>query len=129
MSCYRNNILQIPAISKEDRGTYFCTAENGIGRAAQHNVTVVVKFAPVITVPKTRLGQALEFDVDLKCQIEAYPLPAIDWLKNGVKITNNQHYMYELILEYMKIVNCIVNFSYFCLEFHILLLQMKLQIP
>lgn len=90
----RGNILKIPAITKEDRGTYYCVAENGVGRGARRNIAVEVEFAPVINVPKPRLGQALQYDMDLECHVEAYPPPAIVWLNNGVQLTNSQHYRY-----------------------------------
>jgi len=91
-SIYRGNILKIPAISKEDRGTYYCVAENGVGRGARRNIAVEVEFAPVINVLKPRLGQALQYDMDLECHVEAYPPPAIVWINNGIQLTNNQHY-------------------------------------
>lgn len=91
---FRGNILKLPAITKEDRGTYYCVAENGVGRGARRNIAIEVEFAPVITVPKPRLGQALQYDMDLECHVEAYPPPAIVWLNNGVQLTNNQHYRY-----------------------------------
>lgn len=89
---FRGNILKIASITKEDRGTYYCVAENGVGRGARRNIAVEVEFAPVITVPKPRLGQALQYDMDLECHVEAYPPPAIVWLNNGIQLTNNQHY-------------------------------------
>lgn len=53
----RGNVLKIDVVKKEDRGTYYCVAENGVGRGARRNVAVEVEFAPVITVPRPRLGQ------------------------------------------------------------------------
>ncbi|XP_050434761.1 lachesin-like [Adelges cooleyi] len=91
-SIYRGNILHIPRVTKEDRGTYYCIAENGVGRGARRNIAVEVQFAPVISVPKPRLGQALQSDMDLECHVEAYPPPAISWVNNGVQLLNNQHY-------------------------------------
>lgn len=93
-ACFRGNILKLPGITKEDRGTYYCVAENGVGRGARRNIAIEVEFAPVINVPKPRLGQALQYDMDLECHVEAYPPPAIVWLNNGVQLTNNQHYRY-----------------------------------
>ncbi|XP_039299141.1 lachesin [Nilaparvata lugens] len=90
-SIYRGNILKIPKIKKEDRGTYYCVAENGVGKGARRNIAVVVEFAPVITVPRPRLGQALQYDMDLECHIEAYPQPAIVWLKDDVQLSTSQH--------------------------------------
>jgi neuronal growth regulator 1 len=34
-SIYRGNILKIKQIKKEDRGTYYCVAENGVGRGTK----------------------------------------------------------------------------------------------
>ncbi|XP_022161313.1 lachesin-like [Myzus persicae] len=91
-SMYRGNVLKIPAITKGDRGTYYCVAENGVGKGARRNIAIDVEFAPVITVPETSLGQALRYDIDIVCHVEAYPPPAIIWLNNGVELSNNQHY-------------------------------------
>lgn len=89
---YSGNTLKISSIRKEDRGTYYCIAENGVGRGARRNINVEVEFAPVITAPRPRLGQALQYDMDLECHVEAYPPPAIIWLKDDVQLSNNQHY-------------------------------------
>ncbi|CAH1163067.1 unnamed protein product [Phaedon cochleariae] len=91
-SIYRGNILKIKSIRKEDRGTYYCVAENGVGRGTKRNIAVEVEFAPVVVVPRPRLGQALQFDMDLECHVEAYPPPAITWEKDEVTLSNNQHY-------------------------------------
>lgn len=51
-SQYRGNILTIPSVSKNDRGTYYCVAENGVGKGKRRNIAVEVEFSPVITVPR-----------------------------------------------------------------------------
>jgi len=91
-SQYRGNILQIPSVTKDDRGTYYCVAENGVGKGKRRNIAVEVEFAPVITVPRPRLGQALQYDMDLECHVIAYPPPAITWWKDDIQLSNNQHY-------------------------------------
>ena len=55
-------------MKKEDRGTYYCVADNGIGKAAQRAVAVDVEFPPVVTTTapsvgggETRIGQALGY--------------------------------------------------------------------
>lgn len=30
--------------------------------------------------------------MDLECHVEAYPPPAISWIKDDVQLSNNQHY-------------------------------------
>ncbi|GFQ71274.1 lachesin [Trichonephila clavata] len=87
---YRGNILAIHNISKHDRGTYYCIADNGVGKGARRHVGVEVEFAPVVYVPKGRYKQALGYDMDLYCQIEAYPEPSILWLKDQQQIFDNQ---------------------------------------
>ncbi|XP_073965450.1 lachesin-like isoform X1 [Choristoneura fumiferana] len=91
-SIYRGNLLKIASVHKEDRGTYYCVAENGVGKGARRNINLEVEFAPVVTVPRPRLGQALQYDMDLECHVEAYPPPAITWLKGEFQLSNNQHY-------------------------------------
>ena len=84
--------MKISNVRKEDRGTYYCVAENGVGKGARRNIAVEVEFAPVITAPRPRMAQALQYDMDLECHIEAYPPPAITWHKDDVQLSNNQHY-------------------------------------
>lgn len=67
-------------------------AENGVGRGARRNINLEVEFAPVITAPRPRLGQALQYDMDLECHVVAYPPPAISWHKDEVQLSNNQHF-------------------------------------
>jgi len=86
--------LKIPSIKKEDRGTYYCIAENGVGKSTRRRISIEVEFAPVVPVLQPRVGQAINYDVYLECHIEAYPPPAIIWIYNGVKLSNNQHYLY-----------------------------------
>uniref|UniRef100_A0A1B6E1A0 Ig-like domain-containing protein n=1 Tax=Clastoptera arizonana TaxID=38151 RepID=A0A1B6E1A0_9HEMI len=91
-SAYRGNVLKINSIKKEDRGTYYCVAENSVGKGVRRNIAVEVEFAPVVTVPRPRLGQALQYDMDLECHIIAYPPPAVQWFKDEYPLSNNQHY-------------------------------------
>lgn len=89
---YTGSILKINSVRKEDRGTYYCVADNGVSKGDRRNINLEIEFAPVITVPRPRLGQALQYDMDLECHIEAYPLPAIVWVKDDVQLSNNQHF-------------------------------------
>lgn len=85
--------MTFDSVKKEHRGTYYCVATNVVGQGARRNVDIEVEFAPVIHVPRKRLGQALQFDMDLECHIEAYPPPAIKWYRDNILLNNNQHYM------------------------------------
>ncbi|XP_013787114.1 lachesin-like isoform X2 [Limulus polyphemus] len=89
---YRGNVLTIHDITKDDRGTYYCVADNGVGRGARRNVGLEVEFAPFVTVDRPRYGQALQYDMDLQCHVEAFPSPSIIWVKDGYQLNDNQHY-------------------------------------
>ena len=91
-SVFKGTKLVFPNVTKEHRGTYYCVATNVVGQGARRNVDVEVQFKPTIKIPRKRLGQALQFDMDLECQIEAYPPPAIKWYRDNILINNNQHY-------------------------------------
>lgn len=88
-SVYNGNVLRIHSVTKENRGTYYCFAENGVGKGDRRNVNLEIEFSPVIAVPRAKLGQALRYDMDLECHVEAYPPPQIFWVKDDFLITNN----------------------------------------
>lgn len=88
-SYFRGNVLEFSAIKKEDKGIYNCIAENDVGQISQRRVEVLVEYAPVVTAPITRIGQALQNDVEFLCKVQAYPPPVIVWLKNELQLPNN----------------------------------------
>jgi len=63
-SVFKGNVLVFPSVRKEHRGTIL----------------------RVITIEKK------QFDMDLECNIEAYPAPAITWYRDKIQLKNNQHY-------------------------------------
>lgn len=79
-------------MNKEDRGTYYCFADNGVGKGDRRNINLEIEFPPIIIAPREKIGQALHYDVDLECHIEAYPPPQIFWTKDSYVIPNNRNY-------------------------------------
>ncbi len=77
---------------KEDRGTYYCFADNGVGKGDRRNINLEIEFAPVVIIPQERIGQALNYDADLSCHIEAYPPPQIFWTKDSYIVSSNRNY-------------------------------------
>ena len=74
---YRGNVLTINSVKKEDRGTYYCVADNNIGKPAQRAVSVEIEFAPTVT--QTPSPGKYSLIVYL----------SIDWLKKDNSNDNN----------------------------------------
>lgn len=92
VAIHRGNTLSLRNVTKEDRGTYYCVADNGVSPGARRGISVEVEFKPVVRVGQIRYEQALQYDADLHCYIEAFPSPSISWVKDGHELNNNQHY-------------------------------------
>lgn len=96
MAFYKGNILPIDNVKKEDRGTYYCVADNGVGSGSRRNIGVEVEFQPYVWTSQPKVEQALQYDADLHCRIEAFPSPSVSWLKDGQVINDNQNYMISI---------------------------------
>lgn len=92
VAIHRGNTLSLKNVTKEDRGTYYCVADNGVSPGARRSISVEVEFKPLVKVGRIRYEQALQYDADLHCSIEAFPSPSITWIKDGLELSNNQHY-------------------------------------
>ncbi|EDS36504.1 lachesin [Culex quinquefasciatus] len=89
---FSGNELSLSSLAKEDRGPYYCLADNGVGKADSRTINLEVEFAPVISVPRPKVAQAVEYDIELECIVQAFPSPAISWFKNGQQIHNGGSY-------------------------------------
>jgi len=89
---YRGNKLKIHSVKKEDRGTYFCVADNNVGKAAKRHIMLDVEFAPnfVDEQADQAVAQAVGFEVGLICSVEAYPPATITWIHNGIQKSDNE---------------------------------------
>lgn len=92
IAIHRGNTLSLKNVTKSDRGTYYCVADNGVSPGARRGISVEVEFKPVVRVGQIRYEQALQYDADLHCSVEAFPSPSITWVKDGHELSNNQHY-------------------------------------
>jgi hypothetical protein len=92
VAIHRGNTLALKNVTKFDRGTYYCVADNGVSPGARRSISVEVEFKPVVKVGQVRYEQALQYDADLHCTVEAFPSPSISWIKDGHELSNNQHY-------------------------------------
>ncbi|XP_055524701.1 lachesin-like isoform X2 [Wyeomyia smithii] len=89
---FAGNVLSLTSLAKEDRGTYFCLADNGVGKPDSKTINLEVEFAPVISIPRPKVAQATEYDIELECVVQAFPSPSISWFKNGHSIHNGGSY-------------------------------------
>nr|CAD7439606.1 unnamed protein product [Timema bartmani] len=89
---HRGNTLQIIGVSRSDRGSYLCVADNGVGRGSRRSVAVEVHFQPEVKALKPRVGQALGYDMDLECVVEASPPAVVSWRSKGRPLTDNRHF-------------------------------------
>eukprot|EP00090_Calanus_glacialis_P045264 TRINITY_DN8280_c0_g1_i1.p1 TRINITY_DN8280_c0_g1~~TRINITY_DN8280_c0_g1_i1.p1 ORF type:complete len:361 (-),score=64.81 TRINITY_DN8280_c0_g1_i1:111-1193(-) len=89
---YRGNKLKIHSVKKEDRGTYFCVADNNVGKAAKRHIALEVEFAPHFVDEKANqvVQQALGFEVGLICSVEAFPPATITWIHAGIQKSDNE---------------------------------------
>lgn len=96
------NELRIDQVQKEDRGLYVCIADNGEGKPDRRSVNFEVEFAPTISVPRPRVAQALDYNIELECRVEAYPAPTVVWYRNGNQIFDDSDHRCVLILKWKK---------------------------
>jgi len=93
---FSGNVYTVPNITRNEHGKYYCSAQNGVGKPDRRNFGVEVEFLPVVNIT-TPQWLVLNLDIDIFCNVEAFPLPVIVWLKDEVQILNSEHYKYIYI--------------------------------
>lgn len=83
---------RIDSVSREDRGLYYCEANNGVGKPNRRSVNFEVEFGPIISVPRPKVAQAVGYGIELICRVEAYPAPSVVWFKDDVQIYDDSDY-------------------------------------
>uniref|UniRef100_A0A1B8Y6Z7 B-cell receptor CD22 n=1 Tax=Xenopus tropicalis TaxID=8364 RepID=A0A1B8Y6Z7_XENTR len=75
--------------SARESGTYYCEAENTIGRTRSKGVAINVLYAPTVTlkIPSREIREGSQYT--LTCSVDANPQPVnITWYKDYEKILN-----------------------------------------
>jgi hypothetical protein len=87
--------LSILNVRPEDRGKYMCMAFNTIGRKdriIRRQISLDVRFPPIVTTKNVQLKQALGYVIELLCLVESNPYPpeegGLMWVK-GARIISN----------------------------------------
>ena len=84
--------VRFPSIERMDRGDYVCTASNNVGPSVNMTASLIVRYGPKIGIPRPRVQQALGYDVMLQCKVDSYPTSAIDWLRDGEVVKNENRF-------------------------------------
>lgn len=71
-------------VSIQDAGKYTCSADNGLGKIGEKEITLDVLYSPVVTLEaKTKEAEESE-SVSIKCNVSSNPLATtIEWVKDG----------------------------------------------
>uniref|UniRef100_A0AAG5DSB7 Echinoid n=1 Tax=Anopheles atroparvus TaxID=41427 RepID=A0AAG5DSB7_ANOAO len=74
----------IHRVSLQDAGRYTCSADNGLGKVGEEEITLNVLYPPIVQI-ETKAKTAEEKEtVTIKCNVTANPPPVtIEWLKEG----------------------------------------------
>lgn len=74
----------IHRVSIQDAGKYACSADNGLGKIGEQEITLDVLYPPVVVIEsKTREAEERE-TVRIKCNVTSNPEPVtIEWFKEG----------------------------------------------
>lgn len=74
----------IHRVSVQDAGKYACTADNGLGRIGEQEISLDVLYPPTVVIEsKTRETEERE-SVTIRCNVTSNPPPVtIEWLKEG----------------------------------------------
>ncbi|KAF2979410.1 hypothetical protein EK904_006479, partial [Melospiza melodia maxima] len=90
-SIQRNGqLLTILSVEDSDDGVYCCTADNGVGAAAQSCGALQVKMRPKITRPPVNVEIIEGLKAVLPCTTMGNPKPSVSWVK-GETVVKSPH--------------------------------------
>ena len=83
--------LSFEKVKKEDRGSYQCSANNGIGNGQNTTLSLEVEFGPHVRAMRPRIAQALFYEAHLTCEVVAFPPPSIIWKRGDEEVITNDN--------------------------------------
>lgn len=91
----KGNSITIYNATKDDRGIYYCIADNNVGKPAIRNVGVEIEFPPQVNLVRSKYQQAVGYPAELHCSVESSPAADISWLKDGYQV-NSDNGFYQI---------------------------------
>ncbi|XP_033105528.1 hemicentin-1-like isoform X2 [Anneissia japonica] len=85
-----NGMLYIQEATIEDAGIYRCIASNQAGTTAM-KIELQVQVAPTINIPEKFYSAVEEEAIILECSATGIPKPEIQWLHNGIEISDRRY--------------------------------------
>ncbi|XP_035746701.1 muscle, skeletal receptor tyrosine-protein kinase isoform X2 [Egretta garzetta] len=82
-------LLTILSVEDSDDGVYCCTADNGVGAAAQSCGALQVKMRPKITRPPINVEIIEGLKAVLPCTTMGNPKPSVSWIKGETVVKEN----------------------------------------
>ncbi|XP_017154527.1 cell adhesion molecule 2 [Drosophila miranda] len=92
---YNGSFLTIAKVNRLNMGAYLCIASNGIPPTVSKRVMLIVHFPPMIWIQNQLVGAALQQNITLECQSEAYPKSINYWMKNDTIIVPGERFVPE----------------------------------
>ncbi|EDV31901.1 uncharacterized protein Dana_GF14310, isoform B [Drosophila ananassae] len=92
---YNGSSLTISKVNRLNMGAYLCIASNGIPPTVSKRVMLIVHFPPMIWIQNQLVGAALNQNITLECQSEAYPKSINYWMKNDTIIVPGERFVPE----------------------------------
>lgn len=91
-------VLIIHNVSRYCDGIYECMAYNSVDPAVTRQIKVFVEFPPEVRLNNKRIGQFVDKETILDCEIVAYPHGQMYWTKDGVDIDMSRKDKYHVEL-------------------------------
>ncbi|XP_014362563.2 hemicentin-2 [Papilio machaon] len=74
----------IQGVVVQDAGQYTCSADNGLGRPGENEITLDVLFPPTVTIDSKTYEAEEGGNVEIHCEVSANPEPtSIEWTMEG----------------------------------------------
>jgi len=75
--------LVLSSVTREDEGTYICTASNGVGSPASASTSLTVLYPPEIELETNRVHSGINKEAHLTCRVQGNPEPIVSWYKDS----------------------------------------------